>query len=172
MNLVFVELFARATAACSGDFNRLFVPFRCIASDVYNKKPLIMRRGDLGDAVRASMSFPFVFKPIEIDSVLAYDGGIYNNFPTDIMREDFKPEVIIGSVVAANPGKPKENDLMSQLENMIMQKINFSTCSVISAVQNIFSFPGSATFIEKMKHPYPAGTVQIPASAGLRWHAI
>ena len=126
MNLVFVELFARATAACSGDFNRLFVPFRCIASDVYNKKPLIMRRGDLGDAVRASMSFPFVFKPIEIDSVLAYDGGIYNNFPTDIMREDFKPEVIIGSVVAANPGKPKENDLMSQLKNMIMQKTDYT----------------------------------------------
>ena len=126
MNLVFVELFARATAACSGDFNRLFVPFRCIASDVDNKKPLIMRRGDLGDAVRASMSFPFVFKPIEIDSVLAYDGGIYNNFPTDIMREDFKPEVIIGSVVAANPGKPKENDLMSQLENMIMQKTDYT----------------------------------------------
>lgn len=85
-----------------------------------------MRRGDLGDAVRASMSFPFVFKPIEIDSVLAYDGGIYNNFPTDIMREDFKPEVIIGSVVAANPGKPKENDLMSQLENMIMQKTDYT----------------------------------------------
>ena len=126
MNLVFVELFARATAACSGDFNRLFVPFRCIASDVYNKKPMIMRRGDLGDAVRASMNFPFVFKPIEIDSVLAYDGGIYNNFPTDIMREDFKPEVIIGSVVAANPGKPKENDLMSQLENRIMQKTDYT----------------------------------------------
>lgn len=126
MNLVFVELFARATAACNGDFNRLFVPFRCIASDIYNKKPLIMRKGDLGDAVRASMSFPFVFKPIEIDSVLAYDGGIYNNFPTDIMREDFQPGVIIGSVVAANPSKPKENDLMSQLENMIMQKTDYT----------------------------------------------
>mgnify|MGYP002562585814 FL=1 len=126
MNLVFVELFARATAACNGDFNRLFVPFRCIASDVYNKRPLIMRKGDWGDAVRASMSFPFVFKPIEIDSVLAYDGGIYNNFPTDIMREDFRPGVIIGSVVAANPSKPKENDLMSQLENMIMQKTDYT----------------------------------------------
>ena len=126
MNLVFVELFARATAACNGDFNHLFVPFRCIASDVYNKRPLIMRKGDLGDAVRSSMSFPFVFKPIEIDSVLAYDGGIYNNFPTDIMREDFRPGVIIGSVVAANPGKPKENDLMSQLENMIMQKTDYT----------------------------------------------
>ena len=126
MNLVFVELFARATAACAGNFNKLFVPFRCIASDVYNKKPLVLGKGDLGDAVRASMSFPFVFKPIEIDSTLAYDGGIYNNFPTDVMREDFHPDVIIGSVVAANPGKPKENNLMSQLENMIMQKTDYS----------------------------------------------
>ena len=126
MNVVFVELFARSTAACRGDFSKLFIPFRCIASDVYNKKPLVLRKGDLGDAVRASMSFPFVFKPIEIDSLLAYDGGIYNNFPTDVMREDFHPDVIIGSVVAANPSKPEENNLMSQLENMIMQKTDYS----------------------------------------------
>ncbi len=126
MNLVFVDLFARATAACEGDFNRLFVPFRCIAADVYNKRQLVMRSGDLGDAVRASMSFPFVFKPIEIDGYLAYDGGIYNNFPTDVMREDFHPDLIIGSVVAANPNKPNERDLMSQIENMVMQKTDYS----------------------------------------------
>ena len=126
MNLVFVELFARATAACKGDFDNLFVPFRCIASDVYNKRQIVLHKGDLGDAVRASMSFPFVFKPIEIDSVLAYDGGIYNNFPTDVMRNDFHPDIVIGSVVATNPSKPKENDLMSQIENMVMQKTDYS----------------------------------------------
>ena len=126
MNLAFVELFASATASCNGNFDKLFIPFRCVASDVYNKRALVMRSGDLGDAVRASMSFPFVFKPIEIDSVLAYDGGIYNNFPTDVMREDFTPDIVIGSVVAGNPGKPKEGDIMSQLENMIMQKTDYS----------------------------------------------
>ncbi len=126
MNLAFVELFAQATAACDGNFNKLFVPFRCVASDVYNKKTLILGEGDLGDAIRASMSFPFVFKPIEINGVLAYDGGIYNNFPTDVMRKDFNPDIIIGSVVSANPSKPKENDLMSQLENMVMQKTDYS----------------------------------------------
>jgi NTE family protein len=126
MNLVFVELYARATATCGGDFDKLFVPFRCVASDVYNKRQLVLGKGDLGDAVRASMSFPFVFKPIEIDSMLAYDGGIYNNFPTDVMREDFHPDIIIGSVVASNPSKPQENDLMSQLENMVMQKTDYT----------------------------------------------
>ena len=126
MNLVFIDLYGRATATCKGDFDKLFVPFRCVASDVYNKKQLVFKKGDLGDAVRASMSFPFMFKPIEIDNVLAYDGGIYNNFPTDVMRDDFHPDIIIGSVVSTNPTKPKENDLMSQIENMVMQKTDYS----------------------------------------------
>ncbi len=136
MNLVFLDLFARATASCRGDFNNLFVPFRCVASDVYNKKQLVMRKGDLGDAIRASMSFPFVFKPIEIDSVLAYDGGIYNNFPTDVMRDDFHPDIIIGSVVASNPSKPNEKDLISQIENMVMQKTDYSLPDSVGIVMN------------------------------------
>lgn len=134
MNLAFLELFGQATAACDGDFNDLFIPFRCVASDVYNKRPLVMHKGDLGDAVRASMSFPFVFKPIEMDSVLVYDGGIYNNFPTDVMRDDFHPDIIIGSAVADNPKKPKEGNLMSQLENMIMQKTDYTVPDSIGIV--------------------------------------
>ncbi len=126
MNIVFVELYGQATAKCKGNFDNLFVPFRCVASDVYNKRPLIMKSGDLGDAVRASMSFPGMFKPIEIDSVLAYDGGIYDNFPVSTMIKDFHPDVIIGSVVSSNPSKPKEGDIMGQLENMVMQKTDYS----------------------------------------------
>ncbi|MCF2551902.1 patatin-like phospholipase family protein [Bacteroides caecigallinarum] len=126
MNIAFVELYAQATAKCRGNFDNLLIPFRCVASDVYNKRPLIMSKGDLGDAVRASMSFPGMFKPIEIDSVLAYDGGIYDNFPVSTMINDFHPDVIIGSVVSSNPSKPKEGDIMSQLENMVMQKTDYS----------------------------------------------
>ena len=126
MNLAFLELFGQATASCHNNFDRLFIPFRCVASDVYNKRPIIFSKGDLGDAVRASMSFPAMFKPIEIDSVLVYDGGIYNNFPTNVMMEDFHPDIMIGSVVSSNPKKPKEGDIMGQLENMIMQKTDYS----------------------------------------------
>lgn len=126
MNLAVMQMYAGATAACGGDFRRLMVPFRSVASDVYNKKQLIMRNGDLGDAVRASMSFPFMFKPIEIDSTLVYDGGIYNNFPADVMISDFSPDIIIGSTVTSNPSKPDEYDLMGQIENMIMQKSDYT----------------------------------------------
>ncbi len=126
MNLVFMELYGQANAACGKKFDRLFVPFRCVASDIYNKRPIIFSSGDLGDAVRASMSFPIMFKPIKIDSVLAYDGGIYNNFPVNVLMEDFHPDVVIGSVVSSNPSLPKETDLMGQLENMIMQKTDYN----------------------------------------------
>lgn len=126
MNYGFLQLFTVYTAQSKGDFNNLFVPFRCVASDVYNKKAVIFKDGDLGDAIRASMTFPFVFKPIEKDSVLLYDGGIYNNFPIDVMREDFAPDFIIGSKVAGNPTKPKDGDLMTQIESMVMQKTDYN----------------------------------------------
>ena len=126
MNYAFMSIFAPYSAQCEGNFDNLFVPFRAVASDVYHKREVILRNGDLGDAVRASMSFPFVFKPIEIDSVLVYDGGIYNNFPVDVMKSDFNPDIIIGSIVAAKLDKPKEDDFMNQIENMVMQKSDYT----------------------------------------------
>ena len=126
MNYGFMRLFAPYSAQCDGNFDNLFVPFRAVASDVYHKRALVMKDGDLGDAVRASMTFPFVFKPIEIDSVLVYDGGIYNNFTVDVMKADFNPDIIIGSIVAAKIDKPKENDLINQIENMVMQKSDYT----------------------------------------------
>ena len=136
MNLAFLQLFAQTNAYSRGDFNNLFVPFRCIASDVYNKEAMVLRNGDLGDAVRASMSFPFVFKPIEIDGILAYDGGIYNNFPVDVMLEDFKPDFILGSVVARNPDAPQQDNLMSQIDNMVMQKTDYTMADSLGIVLN------------------------------------
>ena len=126
MNYGFLQLFSSYTAQSGGNFDKLFVPYRCVASDVFNKKAVIFKDGDLGDAVRASMTFPFVFKPIEKDSILLYDGGIYNNFPIDVMREDFAPDFIIGSKVAGNPTNPKDGDLMSQIDAMVMQKTDYN----------------------------------------------
>lgn len=120
MNLGFLEIYTTSTAACRGNFDNLMVPFRCVAADVYNKKQIIFSEGDLGDAVRASMTFPFVFKPIKKDSILLYDGGIYNNFPRDVMQSEFNPDFIFGSVVSENAPIPAEHDLMSQIKNLIM----------------------------------------------------
>lgn len=131
MNLAFVDVFAGASAACDNNFDNLMVPFRAVASDVFNKNSIVLSKGDLGDAVRASMSFPFVFRPIMIDSIIAYDGGIYDNFPVDVMIRNFHPDFIVGSVVAVAPDAPEINipdafDLMGQVTSMIMQKSDYS----------------------------------------------
>jgi len=121
MNLGFIDIFSGASAACNYDFDSLFVPFRSVASDVFNKKKIVLKNGDLGDAVRASMSFPFVFKPIRVDSVLAYDGGIYDNYPYSVMEEEFHPEFIIGSIVSGEEEFPADYDMYGQIKNMIIQ---------------------------------------------------
>ena len=122
MNYVFLKMFSQANAVCHGDFDSLFVPFRCVASNVNEKKVYVFRRGDLGDAVRASMTYPFVFKPIKIDGKLMFDGGIYNNFPINVMEEDFSPDFIIGSNVSSDSFEVKEGNLYSQLEAMIITR--------------------------------------------------
>ena len=126
MNQSFMNLFAQATVACGKDFNRLLVPFLCVASDVYNKRPVIFQSGDLGDAVRASMTFPFVFKPITADSIPLYDGGLYDNFPIRPMIRIFHPDFIIGSSVAGKATQKNDRSLYGQLENMVMQKTDYS----------------------------------------------
>lgn len=124
MNFAFMELFAAYTAQCRGDFNRLFVPFRCVASDVTHKHKVVFANGHLSDAIRASMSFPIVFHPIKINGVEMYDGGIYDNFPVDVMHNVFHPSVMIGVDVHAEDSVPS-NSIMSQLENMIIQNNNY-----------------------------------------------
>lgn len=125
MNFAFMDLFSPYTARCRQNFNRLFVPFRCVTSDIYHKHKIVCRSGELGDAVRASMSFPMVYKPIEMDGVLVFDGGIYDNFPVDVMEEDFHPGFIIGVSVSAPDKKPEPGNMYSQLEDMIIQNNNY-----------------------------------------------
>lgn len=126
MNIEFLNLYGPYSEQCGENFNRLFVPFRCVASDVYHKHKVVFGGGSLGDAVRASMSFPMVFRPIEIDGVLLYDGGIYDNFPVNVMREDFNPDFIIGVSVSGADTKPRQGDMYSQVEDMIIQNNDYS----------------------------------------------
>ena len=82
----FMEIFSPYTAQCRGDFDRLMVPFRCVASNMTDRRKQVMSGGNLGDAIRASMSFPLVFQAVKIDGNILYDGGIYDNFPVDVME--------------------------------------------------------------------------------------
>lgn len=120
-----METFAAANAASHYDFDSLMVPFRCVASDIEKKKSVVFRKGDMPSAIRASMSYPLYLRPIYIDSTLLFDGGLYNNFPSNVMYEELFPDFIIGSAVSENTPLPSDDNLFLQLRNMFMSKSNF-----------------------------------------------
>lgn len=129
MDFAFMEMFSSTNAVCDYDFDKLMVPFLCIATDVFENQEVELRSGDLGEAIRASMTFPLYFKPIAIDGALVFDGGIVNNFPVKNTVEAFNPDIVIGHKVANNAKRPDEDDVMAQLENMIMQKTDYKVPS-------------------------------------------
>lgn len=122
-----METFTGVSNKTKHNFDSLFIPFRCVAADVEHKKTVIFRDGDLPSAIRASMSYPFYLSPISIDSTLLFDGGLYNNFPSDIMINDFHPDYIIGSNVAEKNRKPNEDDLYLQLRSLLTSQTNLDT---------------------------------------------
>ena len=81
IDMALLQLFKPASVACRGDFDKLMVPFRCMATDVNRHRAVELKSGDLALAVRASMAIPVVFPPVEIDSMILCDGGLYDNFP-------------------------------------------------------------------------------------------
>ena len=126
MDFRFMQIYAQGAARAGYDFNRLFVPFFCVASDVHNNRPVVFTKGNLSQAVRASMTFPGYFKPLTIDGELIFDGGMQNNFPSDLMDEKFHPDVIIGCTVTENPEKPTDDDVVLLAMNFFMRKTNFT----------------------------------------------
>jgi NTE family protein len=126
MDFAFMELFSRASAAAGYDFDSLFIPFLCNSVDISNNREVVFRKGDLAQAVRASMTVPLYFRPILMDGNIMYDGGIYNNFPVNHMWDNFKPDILIGSKAAEGNKPPDEFDILGQIENIVMKPSDYS----------------------------------------------
>ncbi len=126
MEYLLMNLLAPPSAAAGYDFDNLMIPFRCLAADIVKKKEVVFKNGSLALAIRASSTYPFYYKPMVLDSTILFDGGLYNNFPADIMYDEFLPDVIIGSNVATSIDPPEEDDLLSLVRNMIMSQSDFS----------------------------------------------
>ncbi len=125
MDFGMMELAGGPSAAANYKFDSLFIPFRCVASDIEKKETVVFKDGDLAQAVRASMSYPFYMRPILVDGKLLFDGGLYNNFPSNIMYEEFYPDFMIGSNVSSNNPAPDEDNILSQIKSMLQSKSNF-----------------------------------------------
>ena len=77
------------------NFDKLPIPFACVAANVVNGEQIIFHNGILSTAMRASMAIPGVFTPVRQDSMVLVDGGIVNNYPADVVKA-MGADVIIG----------------------------------------------------------------------------
>lgn len=120
-----MRIMGLVSASVNNDFDNLFVPFRCVASDIVHKKSISFSKGNLNEVIRASMTYPLYLNPIKIDNIILFDGGLYNNFPIDIMYRDFQPDFIIGSKVTDNTETKSERDFIGLINQMMTIPTNF-----------------------------------------------
>lgn len=126
LDLAFMRMLAPASAAAGNNFDSLMVPFRCNASDVYNKETLVFDKGSLPFAIRASMTIPLVFKPLPYDTILLFDGGLYNNYPWQPLDSTFQPDILIGGICASNYENPSADNLVQQVSVMATKQTDYS----------------------------------------------
>jgi len=118
LNFAFLELFSQASAVSKDNFDHLFIPFRCMVADVLSQKSITVGKGSLAEAVRATMTVPIIYRPIKLDGKYVFDGGLYNNFPADVMEREFKPDYVIG----ANVSSKTYNEYPKNIDDKLMNR--------------------------------------------------
>ena len=111
--------------AAIDDFDRLPIPFRAVASDIVTGEAVVLGRGSLARAIRASMSIPAVFAPIEIDGRLLVDGGVADNLPIDVVRDmgaDLVIAVDIGTPLAGREQLDSALAVANQLAGFLTRR--------------------------------------------------
>jgi len=107
------------------NFDHLPIPFRAVATDVANDEKVIFRSGHLPQAIRASMSIPAVFAPVEIEGRLLVDGGMVDNIPMDVARDMGVDRLIVVDI--GTPLKPRNElltvvDVLNQTTTMMTRR--------------------------------------------------
>jgi NTE family protein len=85
----------RGNLIARGDFDALPIPFRAVATDLADRQAVVIARGDLAQAVRASFAIPLIFSPESLDGRLLTDGGLSANIPISVARQAGAERVIV-----------------------------------------------------------------------------
>jgi NTE family protein len=115
------ELFSELTMGYhdSIDFNRLPIPFACVAHNLADGTEYVFHSGKLGLAMRASMSIPGVYQPVRYQGMVLVDGGLSNNYPVDVARQ-MGADIVIGvDVQEGLAPADKLNTLMEVLGQIV-----------------------------------------------------
>jgi NTE family protein len=94
-------------------FDKLPLPFRCVATDILVGREAVFTQGPLAEAVRASISIPGVFPPVEDGGHIYVDGALTENLPTDLVKHDLHADVVLAVSLPLTP--PDEGDTSSVL---------------------------------------------------------
>ncbi len=122
------------------DFSKLPIPFFCVATKLENGDTMLLDKGDLPLALRATMSIPSVFEPVVYNGVSVIDGGLVNNFPVDIMK-DKGADFIIGVDVGAPLYKADEINSILDIMDQTSSYHNQSRFKANKALTDIYIQP-------------------------------
>jgi NTE family protein len=119
-----LAMFESSTLGVSAidDFDDLPIPYRAVATDLNTGQPVVLGRGSLAMAMRASMSLPGIFQPIEIDGRVLLDGGIADQVPIDVLRAmgaDIVIAVDVGTPLMKLDGDASLLQVVSQISGML-----------------------------------------------------
>ncbi|MSQ97856.1 MAG: patatin [Xanthomonadales bacterium] len=121
LDLIFQRAFLRVDKI--HNFDRLRVPFRAVATNLATGSEVVLRKGSLAMAVRASMSIPAIFAPVILNDMMLVDGGMANNLPISVVRE-MGADIVI-AVDISSPLLPREK--LDSVLTVTEQLTNFLT---------------------------------------------
>ncbi len=87
VNRLLIQTLAPANFRAGRDFGALPIPFRTVGTDLKSGDRVVLHEGDLARAVRASMSVPLAYSPLEWGDTLLIDGGLVDNVPVSLAHE-------------------------------------------------------------------------------------
>ena len=104
------------------DFNQFPIPFKCMAADIVSGEGVVLDKGDLAMAMRASMSIPTIFTPVDWggDSLMV-DGGLVHNFPVDLVQS-MGADYVIGSYMG---GRLYPKNQLNSFIRLLFQSSSF-----------------------------------------------
>jgi len=169
VNRFLIENLAEASFAAGDDFDRLPIPFRAVAAALDNRERMVLARGSLSRAVRASLSIPVAFPPVDWHGRTLVDGGVVDNLPTREARA-FKARAVV-AVDVTSPRLPPERyrdviGVAAQLSGILQDRANQDYREdadvLIKPDLGSHSFNDYTDIDELIAYGYEAGVSAIP----------
>ena len=144
-----LALFERETLGVSAidDFDALPIPYRATATDLNTGEAVVLGHGSLAMAMRASMSLPGIFQPVEMNDRVLLDGGLANQVPVDVLRSmgaDIVIAVDVGTPLTKHGADANVLDVVSQITTMMTTRSAAAQLSTLGE-QDVLIVPDLGT---------------------------